>query len=285
MWQLREVERIVNRQLPEGSWEYLGGGKEHLRSTEDYNQIETFRVLGLLVEKYGLNKGHPAIQKAVEYLFSRQTEEGDFRGIYGSQYTPNYSAGIMELLIKSGYAKDPRIDRGFKWLLSVRQNDGGWAIPLRTAGTKAATFVEALRKPELIKPDTSKPFSHCITGVVLRAFAAHEEHRKTGEAKVAGELLKSRFFQPDKYPDRKAPGFWTRFSFPFWFTDLLSALDSLSLLKFSASDAQIKKALEWLGSKQEQDGKWNLSLLRANDKELSLWIGLAIWRVFKRFHN
>lgn len=284
LWQTREVERIVHRQLREGSWKYPGGGKEYVRSKEDYNQIETFRVLGLLVEKHGLDRRHPAIEKAAEYLFSCQTEDGDFRGIYGCQYTPNYSAAIMELLIKSGYGADPRIERGFKWLLSVRQNDGGWAVPLRTVGTKFK-LTEALKNPEPIKPDKSKPFSHCITGVVLRAFAAHEEYRKTQEANTAGELLKSRFFKPDKYPDRRAPSFWTKFSFPFWFTDLLSALDSLSLMRFSPADPQIKEALEWLNSKQKQDGKWDLPLLRSKDTELSLWIGLAICRVLKRFYG
>lgn len=285
LWQLHEVKKIIHRQLHDGSWKYPSGGKEHLRSTEDYNQLETYRILGLLIEKYGLNREHPAIARAADYLFSRQTEEGDFRGIYGNQHTPNYSAAIMELLIKAGYGEDPRIEGGFRWLLFIRQDDGGWAIPLRTVDKESGTIFEALKKLKLIKPDRSKPFSHCITGVVLRAFAAHEKYRKTEEAKRAGELLKSRFFQPDTYPDRKAPSFWTRFSFPFWFTDLLSALDSLSLLEFSEDDPQIKEALEWLTSRQQENGKWNLPLLRAKDKELGSWIGLAICRVLKRFYN
>ena len=46
------------------------------------------------------------LEKAAEFLFQRQTTEGDFRGIYGTQYSPNYSAAIMELLIKSGYSDD-----------------------------------------------------------------------------------------------------------------------------------------------------------------------------------
>jgi len=285
LWHLREVYRILGRQLCDGSWKYPGGGKKHLRSMEDYNQIETFRVLGQLVEKYALDRRNPAIGRAADYLFSHQTEEGDFRGIYGNQYTPNYTAAIMELLIKAGYGEDPRIGRGFNWLLSTRQSDGGWAIPLRTVGRGSGTLLQALRNPKTIKPDRSKPFSHCITGVVLRAFAANEEYRKTMEAKVAGKLLESRFFQPDKYPDRRAASFWTRFSFPFWFTDLLSSLDSLSLMEFAVDDPQINEALEWLITRQQENGVWNLSLLRTKDKELSSWVNLAICRVFKRFYD
>lgn len=283
LWRLPEVERLVEKQLPTGAWKYPGG-EERLRTTEDYNQIETYRTLGILIEKYSMNRKHPAIQKAAEYLFTRQTEEGDFRGIYGNQYTPNYTAAITELLTKAQYDTDPRTEEAFNWLLSIRQNDGGWAIPLRTA-PNSGTLTEALNNPRTIKPDRSKPFFHCITGIVLRAFAAHRKHRRTDAARTAGKLLKSRFFQPDKYPDRKAPSFWTKFSFPFWFTDLLSALDSLSTLGFSRDDPQIRKALQWLTSKQQQGTQWKLPMLRTKDKELTLWISLATCRMLKRCYT
>ena len=136
LWNLPAVERILKRQQENGAWKYPGGGKEHHRAVEDYDQLETFRILGQLVEKYGLDKRHLAIRRAADFLFSRQTVEGDFRGIYGNQYTPNYSAAIMELLIKAGYATDARIQKGFRWLLSIRQSDGGWAIPISTVGAK-----------------------------------------------------------------------------------------------------------------------------------------------------
>ncbi len=72
-----------------------------------------------------------------------------------------------------------------------------------------------------MQPDRTKPFSHLVTGVVLRAFAAHPKYRQLDEAKAAGNLLASRFFKKDAYPDRGTAAFWTKFSFPFWFTDIL----------------------------------------------------------------
>ena len=143
--------------------------------------------------------------------------------------------------------------------------------------------MEAIKKPEPVMPDRSKPFSHLVTGVVLRAFAAHPEHRNNLHAIRAGGLLKSRFFQPDKYPDRKASSFWTGFSHPFWFTDLLSSLDSLSQLGFSREDKDIRKALDWFVERQERNGLWNLRILRTKDRDLPLWLALAISRVFQRF--
>lgn len=254
-----------------------------MRSSEDYDQLETYRILGELVEKYGLNRDHPAIQSAADYLFSHQSEEGDFRGIYGNQYTPNYSAAIMELLIKAGYGSDSRIEKGFHWLRSNRQQDGGWAIPLRTVGRK---FDPKTLHVEPIHQDRSKPFSHLVTGVVLRAFAAHPDHRTSSEARASGRLLAPRFFEADKYPDRRAPSFWTTFSYPFWFTDLLSSLDSLSLIGADKNDVQIRRALGWFLARQQQSGLWKLPLLRmTREEDRDSWISLVTCRVFKRLYG
>jgi hypothetical protein len=282
LWQLPAVLAILRRQLPSGAWAYPGG-KAALRDQEDYDQIETFRMMHYLIEKYGLDRRHPAIQGASEFLFAHQTDEGDLRGIYGNQYTPTYTAALMELLIKAGYDQDPRIEHGFRWLLSMRQADGGWAIPLRTVGKKFDA--EVLHAP-LIQPNRAKPFSHLVTGMVLRAFAAHPHYRQSAEAILAGKLLAARFFCADVYVDRHTPSFWTHFAHPFWFTDLLSALDALAWIGFPAADPQIHKALDWLIAQQQVDGLWRLALLRmAREKARDAWISLAICRVFQRFYQ
>nr|MDO8079240.1 hypothetical protein [Candidatus Freyarchaeota archaeon] len=282
LWNLPVVTKIISKQLDDGAWKYPGG-RAHVRSEQNYYQLETYRILGELVEKYGFTREHSAIKRAADFLFSFQTEEGDIRGIYGNQYTPNYTAGIMELLIKAGYDNDPRIEKGFKWLISIRQNDRGWAIPLRTVNAKLD--IETMNG-DTIKPDLSKPSSHLATGIVLRAFAAHEKYRKSNEAKAAGKLLISRMFKSDKYTDRGDPSYWTKFTFPFWFTDLLSSLDSLSSLGFTIDEPQIDKAIEWLITRQKENGLWELKLLKAkSDKDLNLWIGLIICRLLKRFYK
>lgn len=282
LWTLPEVVKITRRQKEDGSWVYPNAMAYSERPYENYSYLETYRNLGLLVEMYGMNYEHHSICKAIKYLFSLQTKEGDFRGIYGTQHSPNYTAGIMELIIKAGYGKHPGIKRGFDWLLSMQQDDGGWAIPMRTL--KAKLDRKILQSPPLA-PDRSKPFSHLVTGVVLRAFAAHTEHRRSKEALHAGALLKGRFFLPDKYSDRGKPSYWTSVSFPFWFTDIASSLDSLSLMGFSSDDPDIKRALGWLIQNQRHDGSWELKLLRNNKQyDLKRWTSLAICRIFKRFY-
>lgn len=282
LWQLPEQQRILKKQHNDGSWEYPGGNKQ-IRSRENYNQLETYRNLGVLVEEFGFNNEHSAIQKAAEYLFTFQTSEGDFRGIGGNQYLPYYSAAITELLIKGGYENDARIEQVFEWLLSIRQNDGGWVIPFRT---KNYNLDVIYKLQKTIKPDVTKPFSHLVTGVVLRAFAAHPTYKHTKEAHQAGELLTSSLFEKDKYPDRMGKEYWLRFSFPFWFTDLISALDSLSLLGFSEQEPNIDKALKWFIINQQKTGLWELKILKGHNKDIiQLWLALAICRIFKRYYN
>ena len=280
---LRELplaQSLLRKQRPDGSWKYPG---RVACETEDYSQLETFRSLGILVENFGMDKRVPAISKAVAFLFSRQTGEGDFRGVYGRQYTPNYTGAILELIVKAGYARDPHVARCFEWLLSMRQDDGGWALPCITTGD--GLNHKTMNGP-LIQPDRTKPFSHGATGMVLRAFAAHPKYKRSKEAHHAGRLLASRFFQRDgPYIGRHTPDFWLRFSYPFWFTDLLSSLDSLARMGFCPDEPDIARGLEWLRKAQRPDGSWKTRLLRTGGGDTDRWVALGICRVFKRFYG
>lgn len=203
LWQLPEPKKLLKKQKSNGSWEYPS--KRIIGRKENYDQYETFKKLGILVEEFGFNKTHPAIQNTADYFFSVQSREGDFRGIYDKQYSPNYTAGIAELLIKAGYGNDCRIEKVFNWLLSIRQANGGWALPYRTRN-KNNDVIHS--HPTTIQPDKSRPFSPMVTGVVLRAFAAHPKHRKSKEAKQAGKLILPKFFKSEPYPDRKGREYW-----------------------------------------------------------------------------
>lgn len=283
LWEVPQVVKILRKQQEDGSWKYPGGKKE-IRSQRNYDQLQTYKVLMDLVEKYGFTRDHPAMAKAASFLFTFQTEEGDFRDLYREQYSPNYTGGMTELLVKAGYGDDGSIDKVFSWLLSMRQDDGGWAVPMRTGVPKGTSTIKVafwVEKP--IQPDRSKPFSHWATGIVLRAFAAHDEYREAQEAIAAGRLLKSRFFKPDPYPDRKAASFWEKIRYPFWWTDILSALDSLWWLGFSADDGDIRKGLDWLITNQEQSGLWKARYLSGSDKDIHLWTTLHVCRVLKRY--
>ena len=166
--ELAGMRRIVARQQPDGRWKYPGGNPD-IRSRAAYDQLETYRQLGVLVCKFGLDRHDPAVAAAAGFLSSCQTQAGDYRGIYGHQYTPNYSAAITELLIRAGYDGSAQVEKAMRWLLSMRQDDGGWAIPTRTLGMPLNVMYTAR---ETVEPDRSRPSSHLITGIVDMYLAA-----------------------------------------------------------------------------------------------------------------
>ena len=291
VWELAEAERILRGQGEDGGWPRPGKRQEG-NDVTNHTLIETWKRFLILIDKFEFNRDHPQIEEAAEYIFSCQTEAGDIRGMIGNQYATYYTGAFIALLIKAGYAEDPRIEKGFQWLLNMRQEDGGWSIPMITHKFDRETQYRLVTEDVLpVEPDRSKPFSHNWTGMVLRAFAAHDRYRQTDAAKRAAVLLKSRFFQKDAYSSYQSPGYWVRFEHPFWWNNLVSALDTLSRLGLSVEDPQIRNGLDWLVEHQQEDGLWRLNYNKNEEKntpkimEKQLWVTLAICRIFKRFSD
>lgn len=288
LWNLPEVQKAFKKQQADGSWKH--SGKETVTFPKyHYALVETWKVYRLLVEQYEVTKEHEGARRAAEFLFSCQTEQGDFRGMLANQYATYYTGAILAILVKTGYGDDSRVKKAFDWLLSMRQNDGGWTIPMITHKLDRQTWINITSHyAEPLEPDRSKPFSHNWTDMVLRAFAVHPKYRRCKEALKAADLLKSRFFQPDSYTSYKDAGYWVRFA--FWWPNLVTALDSLSLMGYSKDDADIKKGLDWLVENQARDGLWNLSYAEGakesaseKAKEERFWLALRVARILKRF--
>jgi hypothetical protein len=283
LWQLPAPVRLLRAQRSDGSWRY-GGGGSRLRSETDYDQLATYQSLLSLTAQYRLDSRHPALARAAGFALGFQSPAGDLRGIYGSQYSPNYTAAILAVLVEAGYRADPRVDRAYAWLLSIRQDDGGWAIPLRTVRRAVArSFAAAMRLPEPLEPDRTRPFSHLVTGIVLRALVAHPGYRSRAETSHAARLLSSRLFARDAYPDRRDPSYWTKLAYPFRWTDVVSALDAIGLGGLQASEPKIAEALSWLVDAQGENGLWRAGYESPRNKLTHAWASFAATRVLKRF--
>ncbi len=294
LWALPAPSKLLRRQRQDGSWT-VGAARARRSPAVNYALLETWKHLARLVDQYGFDRTHPGAAAAAAYLFSCQTDEGDFRGILANQLAMYYSGAILALLIRAGYADDARIERGLQWLLRMRQDDGGWVatvfqtLDLSGADTRRLTSTDV---PTLREHDRARPFSHNWTGMVLRAFAAHPRHRHTPPVVHAARLLTSRLFRPDVYASYRHPDNWVRFQVPFWWNHLVAALDTLSLIGLPADDPGIAAALDWLVEHQEATGLWRTSYSSIHKRPPDtprtqterLWVSLAIGRVFARFH-
>jgi hypothetical protein len=287
VWQLPEVQKILRKQQPDGSWKH--SGKETVTYPKHhFALVETWRAFHTLVERYEFTKQHEGAARAVEFLFSCQTRQGDIRGMIANQYATYYTGAMLAAIVKAGYADDPRVEQAFRWLLSMRQGDGGWTIPILTHKLDKATFYKLTSEyAQPVEPDRAKPFSHNWTDMVLRAFAAHPTYRRSQEAHAAADLLKSSLFQPDYYTSYQDARYWIRFM--FWWPNLVTALESLSLMGYSADDADMQRGLDWLSANQLPSGLWRLEYGKAAKEKTDvsgeqLWLALRVARIFKQLY-
>jgi hypothetical protein len=288
VWRSPEVQKIVRKQQPNGSWRPKG---QQTQTYPPYHDalVETWKNIRILVEQYQATRQLEAVQKASEFLFSCQTSQGDIRGMLANQYATYYTGAMLSVLIKAGYTNDPRVQKGLDWLLSMRQNDGGWTIPLLTRNLPMQTINQLTSHyAEPIEPNRTKPFSHNWTDMALRAFAAHPTRRHSQEAQKAADLLKSTFFQPDVYTSYQDERYWVRFM--FWWPNLLTALDSLSLMGYSKEDVDIKRGLDWFIENQLPNGLWKLDYSpgarqKSGVKDGQYWLALKVAMIFRRFYE
>jgi hypothetical protein len=92
--------------------------------------------------------------------------------------------------------------------------------------------------------------------MVLRAFASSAQRRASREARRAAELLATRFLQPDRYEDRKAPAFWEVLTEPRFYTDVLDGLDTITAIGLGKENSGVRTAEAYLRSRQSTDGLW-----------------------------
>mgnify|MGYP006294900849 CR=1 FL=1 len=298
IWELIEPRKILNRQKPDGTWRYPKKITDKSCGV-NYTLIETWKQLRVLIQQYEFSKEHDSIKAAADYIFSCQTLDGDIRGMLANQHAPYYTGAIMYLLIKAGYVHDERIHKCFNWLLKMRQDDGGWVIGSPGIVTRedlsnneVNELTYDIQRKTLKCFDASKPFSAAGTGMVLRAFAEHPTYQHSTESLQAGKLLKSKLLEKDNWSSYQHPDNWLRFQYPFWWTNLVSAMDTLSLLGFGKDDPDINRAIQWFITHQEDDGLWNVSYSRIHKNRknrktelLREWVSLSICRFFKRLYK
>jgi Prenyltransferase and squalene oxidase repeat len=186
------------------------------------------------------------LQKSVDFLLASQASDGgivdlavaDNPKVKAKLPALHFQGWAISALCRVGFETDPRVEKGLQFLIERRQDDGGWAW--RGVRTDSA----------------ARPSSHLITGMVLRAFAASGARRGSREARRAAELLATRFLQPDRYPDRKAPSFWEILTEPRFYTDVLDALDTVTAIGLGKENSGVRTAEAYLRSRQAPDGLW-----------------------------
>jgi hypothetical protein len=257
-----EVKALLRKVEKDGSFAPRASDKE-LGGPKFVKCLATIRSLDRLAD-YGLRvEGTGAVAKQLckiaDFILASQDSDGGIGDLTladtpkgrGKVVAVHYQGWALSALCRAGFEADERVEKGFKFLLALRQDDGGWAW--RGVRTESA----------------ARPSSHLITGMVLRSFASSKERHTGREARRAAELLATRFLQPDRYEDRKAPAFWEALVEPRFFTDVLDALDTITSIGLGKENSGVRTAEAYLRARQAKDGLWYPGMPVKGDSAIS----------------
>jgi squalene-hopene/tetraprenyl-beta-curcumene cyclase len=76
--------------------------------------------------KTGLRRGHPSVDRALDYLRRTQEAEGSWYGRWGVNYIYGTWQAVVGLQAVGVPADDPMVASAAAWLLAHQQADGGW---------------------------------------------------------------------------------------------------------------------------------------------------------------
>lgn len=124
----RGFDYLLNSQRNDGSWESVWG----LCLT--YGTC--FVTEGL--HAYGMEANHPVMQKACNFIWSKQREDGSWGEAQETALAREYiqaDRGIVDqtawsiiTLLNGGFAEDPRLEKAIQWIIDRQQEDGDWPL-------------------------------------------------------------------------------------------------------------------------------------------------------------
>ena len=141
----RTINWILAMQNPNGGWAAFDRDNTRELVTKipfaDFGEMldpPSADVTGHVVEALtmcGFSRNHPAIAKAIKFLYDEQEDDGSWFGRWGVNYIYG-TCGVLPALMGVGDTKEtPQVRRALEWLASKQNEDGGW-------GESIASYME-----------------------------------------------------------------------------------------------------------------------------------------------
>jgi hypothetical protein len=246
----------------------------------------------------GLARDHPRVAELAERLLDAQQDDGSFplEAFVGrdSAYDmiPLQNSLPLRGLAAVGYASDPRVEKGYEWLLAQRLDDGAW--PMGEAAGQRGYIAGYRRLP-------GSPGCRTNTTGALAALALHPQLAGADAARSALDLLLQRETRDEstigwevgRLVGVEAPAGFVTFYARF---DLAFILELATRCGASPSDPRVTSLVEFLLERRSENGLWEhpihpelgrwltfdllLSLRRLAGGE---WIGVAMQVPFRAY--
>lgn len=282
------VPAILEKQKKEGYWEDC----ERFYNAKYKGTVWQLMILAEL----NADGNDERIRNACEFILnhSQDLESGGFAystsakkgGGRHSEVIPCLTGNMVWSLIRLGYLKDPRLQRGIEWITTYQRFDDhieevpkGWPYDRLKTGCFGR--------------------HSCHMGAVktLKALAEIPKNKRINEVKKTIEkgaeyFLIHHVFKSSHNLERVPKPGWLKLGFPLMYqTDILEILGILTKLGYH--DQRMQEAVDILVSKQDTDGRWNLENtfngryqvnIEMKDKP-SKWISVHTLQVLKRYYN
>ncbi|MEN3274053.1 MAG: hypothetical protein V7636_2814 [Actinomycetota bacterium] len=205
----------------------------------------------------------PEVNDAVERIFATQQRDGswpadDARGAEGPRFVTMLTVVPLRGIAASGFASDPRAERAYEWLLSVRHLDGSWpAGPKGDLGGRGRPSQPEMEYRRLTRGEGCRS---ATTGAVA-ALGLHPVRRRSEEARIGVDHLLARETRDDAALGwevsrlvglERAMG---RITFYVAF-DLAFVLDLASRCGVSPDDRRVRDLVDHLETRRGRHGMW-----------------------------
>ena len=224
---------------------------------------DTTLALNALIES-GMSTEHSAAQKAARWLISKEVRDpGDWKIIdpqapiggwyfeYANEFYPDCddTAEVLKCLAKvplnetaDEAGRRAAIERGVAWLLSMQNDDGGWAAFDRGCDREILTYIPFADHNAMIDPSTVDITSRAIECLTL-----------LGMPRDAPAIARARAFV---LREQEADGSWYgRWGVNYLYGTWL-ALRGLRDLGEDMHAPRYQRAAEWIRRHQNADGGW-----------------------------
>jgi hypothetical protein len=280
------VPKILGKQNTEGYWE----APEAFYTAKYKGTVWQLLILAELAA----DGGEARIRKACEFILdhSQNLESYGFAintsakngGGRHSEVLPCLTGNMVWSLIKLGYLKDERVQKGIAWINKYQRFDDGDGKP---EGWPYDKYEMCWGKHT------------CHMGAVkaVKALAEIPEEERTKDVRKTiadgiDYLLTHHIYKKSHDLDSVSKPGWMRFGFPLMYqTDILEIL--LILTKLGCKDKRMQEAINLVLAKQDKEGKWKMEntfngRVQANIEQkgkASKWITLNSMRVVKRYFS
>ncbi|WP_342431818.1 squalene--hopene cyclase [Neobacillus sp. FSL H8-0543] len=229
-------------------------------------------LIGYSLQSAGIAFDDPMVMKANQYLLNRQHHKFGDWVIHNPQTLPggwgfsnintmnpdvDDTTASLRSLARMASTDRSAWERGIAWLLSMQNNDGGWAAFEKNTDTKLVDFLP-IEKGEFLLND---PSCADITGRTLEFFGHYTNLPTDHEAIRRGIkwLLKN----------QEADGSWYGRWGICYLYGTWAAVTGLLAAGVPAANPSIQQAVKWLKQVQNQDGGWGESCLSDSYKSYS----------------